>query len=195
VDCHYSFLHENLLDMSHQYLHRRWLGAFQPELRQVDRGPECLRAIFSAAFAPRSVPAVLLPLLYPGAKDARPHDVPISGSVVVETRYPYQSIAFAASSSEEPFVKMWLAYTPVGRKEDKSQLTGLFIVKRPRLRFLYTLLKPVALTVLQAIFLEDKRMLEAEQCAYEQQGRSLNVGDPHLTQELQVLLQAQGLGP
>jgi len=24
VHCHYSFMHENLMDMNHQFLHRRW---------------------------------------------------------------------------------------------------------------------------------------------------------------------------
>ena len=30
VACHYSFMHENLMDMSHQFLHRRWMGKFDP---------------------------------------------------------------------------------------------------------------------------------------------------------------------
>ena len=30
VDCHYSFMHENLLDMNHQFLHRGVVGRIQP---------------------------------------------------------------------------------------------------------------------------------------------------------------------
>jgi renierapurpurin 18,18'-hydroxylase len=30
VACHYSFMHENLMHMSHQFLHRRWMGKFDP---------------------------------------------------------------------------------------------------------------------------------------------------------------------
>src|SRR6478736_2166451 len=32
VQCHYSFMHENLLDMNHQFLHRGILGKIQPKL-------------------------------------------------------------------------------------------------------------------------------------------------------------------
>jgi renierapurpurin 18,18'-hydroxylase len=32
VECHYSFLHENLLDMNHQFLHRGIVGRIQPQL-------------------------------------------------------------------------------------------------------------------------------------------------------------------
>ncbi|MGH3188294.1 MAG: hypothetical protein ACRDPY_20310 [Streptosporangiaceae bacterium] len=32
VNCHYSFMHENLLDMNHQFLHRGVIGKIQPKL-------------------------------------------------------------------------------------------------------------------------------------------------------------------
>ena len=30
VKCHYSFMHENLMDMNHQFLHRRQMGQIAP---------------------------------------------------------------------------------------------------------------------------------------------------------------------
>jgi len=39
VKCHYSFMHENLLDMNHQFLHRGILGKIQPKLLGYDAGP------------------------------------------------------------------------------------------------------------------------------------------------------------
>jgi len=39
VQCHYSFMHENLLDMNHQFLHRGILGKIQPKLLGYDAGP------------------------------------------------------------------------------------------------------------------------------------------------------------
>jgi renierapurpurin 18,18'-hydroxylase len=44
VHCHYSFLHENLLDMNHQFLHRGILGRIQPELLGYDTGPQSVEA-------------------------------------------------------------------------------------------------------------------------------------------------------
>src|SRR5205807_1356002 len=39
VKCHYSFMHENLLDMNHQFLHRGILGKIQPKLLGLRRRP------------------------------------------------------------------------------------------------------------------------------------------------------------
>ena len=39
VACHYSFLHENLLDMNHQFLHRGIVGRIQPEAARVPHRP------------------------------------------------------------------------------------------------------------------------------------------------------------
>jgi phenylpropionate dioxygenase-like ring-hydroxylating dioxygenase large terminal subunit len=39
VGCHYSFMHENLLDMNHQFLHRGIVGKIQPRLLGYDTGP------------------------------------------------------------------------------------------------------------------------------------------------------------
>ena len=30
VNCHYSFMHENLMDMNHQFLHRKQMGQIRP---------------------------------------------------------------------------------------------------------------------------------------------------------------------
>src|SRR6202161_3573335 len=44
VNCHYSFLHENLLDMNHQFLHRGVVGRIQPRLLGYDTGPQSVEA-------------------------------------------------------------------------------------------------------------------------------------------------------
>ncbi len=33
VKCHYTFMHENLMDMNHQFLHRSLIGSIQPDDR------------------------------------------------------------------------------------------------------------------------------------------------------------------
>src|SRR6516164_7447040 len=54
VRCHYSFMHENLLDMNHQFLHRGILGRIKPELLGYDTGRNTWRpATFSRIPAAR----------------------------------------------------------------------------------------------------------------------------------------------
>ena len=44
VACHYSFMHENLLDMNHQFLHRGIVGRIQPKLLGYTSGPQSVEA-------------------------------------------------------------------------------------------------------------------------------------------------------
>ena len=44
VGCHYSFLHENLLDMNHQFLHRGVVGRIHPELLDYETGLDWVQA-------------------------------------------------------------------------------------------------------------------------------------------------------
>ena len=46
VKCHYSFMHENLLDMNHQFLHRGILGKIQPKLLGYETGPDSVQASY-----------------------------------------------------------------------------------------------------------------------------------------------------
>ena len=44
VGCHYSFMHENLLDMNHQFLHRGVVGRIHPELLDYETGLDWVQA-------------------------------------------------------------------------------------------------------------------------------------------------------
>ncbi|GAA3712324.1 hypothetical protein GCM10023082_07590 [Streptomyces tremellae] len=44
VRCHYSFMHENLLDMYHQFLHRSVLGRIRPTLLGYESGTDFVEA-------------------------------------------------------------------------------------------------------------------------------------------------------
>ena len=44
VACHYSFMHENLLDMNHQFLHRGVVGRIHPELLDYETGLDWVQA-------------------------------------------------------------------------------------------------------------------------------------------------------
>jgi renierapurpurin 18,18'-hydroxylase len=56
VACHYSFMHENLLDMNHQFLHRGVVGRIHPRLLGYESGPRFVEARY------RFRPARVLPV-------------------------------------------------------------------------------------------------------------------------------------
>ncbi len=62
VRCHYSFMHENLLDMNHQFLHRGVVGRLHPELLEYRTGERSVEAryLFTHAGGKRNRGAGLL---------------------------------------------------------------------------------------------------------------------------------------
>ncbi len=49
VACHYSFMHENLMDMNHQFLHRRQMGRIRPRFLGQGSGVDWVEARYSFA--------------------------------------------------------------------------------------------------------------------------------------------------
>ncbi|HWM96026.1 MAG TPA: Rieske 2Fe-2S domain-containing protein, partial [Streptosporangiaceae bacterium] len=86
VQCHYSFMHENLLDMNHQFLHRGILGKIQPKLLGYDSGPRSVEAryLFTHAGGKKNRGANLLAA--EGIGGSKSPDV-----ITIKTRYPYQT--------------------------------------------------------------------------------------------------------
>ena len=48
-NCHYSFMHENLMDMNHQFLHRRTTGKVVPRFRESRAGAGWMEVDYSFA--------------------------------------------------------------------------------------------------------------------------------------------------
>src|SRR5579872_1774605 len=86
VACHYSFLHENLLDMNHQFLHRGVVGRIQPELLSHQASPDSVAAryLFTQTSRKRSLGAGLLSALTGGSREP---DI-----LTIRTGYPYQTL-------------------------------------------------------------------------------------------------------
>ena len=53
VACRYSFMHENLMDMNHQFLHRRQMGQIRPRFLGQSQGEDWIEARYT--FGPRLV--------------------------------------------------------------------------------------------------------------------------------------------
>jgi len=96
VRCHYSFMHENLLDMNHQFLHRGILGRIKPELLGYDTGPQYVEAryLFTHTGGKKDRGAGLLTGERGGGKSP---DV-----ITIRTQYPYQTLQLVPDNAELP---------------------------------------------------------------------------------------------
>jgi phenylpropionate dioxygenase-like ring-hydroxylating dioxygenase large terminal subunit len=88
VACHYSFLHENLLDMNHQFLHRGVVGRIQPELLGYESDPHSVsvRYRFTHTEGKKSRGAALLTA---SIGQTSQH------IITIRTGYPYQTLQLA----------------------------------------------------------------------------------------------------
>ncbi|MET9135192.1 Rieske 2Fe-2S domain-containing protein, partial [Streptomyces antibioticus] len=104
VRCHYSFMHENLLDMNHQFLHRGVVGKLRPELLEYRTGARSVEAryLFAHTGGKRNRIAGLLAAEGIGASDSR--DV-----MTIRTEYPYQTLDLVPENAERPAFRLWAA--------------------------------------------------------------------------------------
>ena len=97
VNCHYSFMHENLLDMNHQFLHRGVVGKIQPTLLGYDTSPHSVQAryLFSHAGGKKNRGAGLLAAK--GIDGTASPDV-----ITICTEYPYQTLQLVPENADLP---------------------------------------------------------------------------------------------
>lgn len=126
VRCHYSFMHENLLDMNHQFLHRGVLGRIQPELLGYDTGPHSVEAryLFTPAGGRKDRGAGLLSA--EGIGGGKAPDV-----ITVRTEYPYQTLQALPEKAELPAFSLWVAYVPEDAEQRTNHVYGLLMIRKP----------------------------------------------------------------
>src|SRR4051794_41060845 len=105
VRCHYSFMHENLLDMNHQFLHRGVVGRLRPELldHRTDARSVEARYLFSHAGGKRNRGANLLAAEGVMGRDS-------CDLMTIRTEYPYQTLDLVPEGAERPSFRLWVAY-------------------------------------------------------------------------------------
>lgn len=170
VDCHYSFMHENLLDMNHQFLHRRLMGGIKTLFLGMRQGDNWVEADYSFKRASGSQPLgekFMLgkrPEAAPGERDL----------MTIRTEYPYQTLKFWTAGSAHPALDLWNVYIPLDRAQRTNHTYGLMMIRRPRPAFLLDLLWPVIVWFTNGIFAEDRWICELEQAAFDAQGEDRN---------------------
>jgi phenylpropionate dioxygenase-like ring-hydroxylating dioxygenase large terminal subunit len=170
VACHYTFMHENLFDMNHQFLHRRHMGLIRTQCLGRQRGDDWCEVnyTFRRASGRGSVgEAAILNVL-----DKRGGG-PRKDLMTIRTDYPYQSLKFWVRGGD-PVLDVWLGYTPQDREQRANRTFGYLSVKKPKLAAALYLAWPFITWFTENIFREDKDIVEREQAAHDAQGADWN---------------------
>ncbi|WP_347556425.1 Rieske 2Fe-2S domain-containing protein [Robbsia sp. KACC 23696] len=193
VRCHYSFMHENLMDMNHQFLHRKQMG--QMRARVVDRraGSDWVEVDYTFARIGGKQP-IGEALVFgerrktdqantrPAANDetAQTSEAKTKGAadqhkdvMTIRTQYPYQTLCIHKSDGSK-VMDLWINYVPVDAAQKSNRTFGLLSIKRPKPGFLLDIAWPLLVWFTDRIFSEDRWIVEAEQAAYDRQGGDMN---------------------
>ncbi|MEU9731482.1 aromatic ring-hydroxylating dioxygenase subunit alpha [Streptomyces sp. NPDC048002] len=192
VHCHYSFMHENLLDMNHQFLHRGVVGKLRPELlgyRTTARSVEA-RYLFTHAGGKRNRSAGLLAAEGIGGSDS-------SDVMTIRTEYPYQTLDLVPENADRPAFRLWVAYVPEDAEQRTCHVYGLLMIEKPRIAAALHLVWPFIRRFTERVFAEDRMAVEAEQRAWDEQGEDRNHEVFPLILDVREVLRTNGvpLGP
>ncbi len=187
VACHYSFMHENLMDMNHQFLHRRQMGQMKPRYLGRRSGPDWLECDYTFARTSGKQPWGEAAILGKrrGASNKQ-HDL-----MTIRTQYPYQTLRIW-TSGDDPVMDLWIAYVPVDAGQRSNRTFGLLSVRRPKIPGLLEMGWPLLVWFTERIFAEDRAIVEMEQAAHDEQGADWNHEVFPVIRDLRALLAACG---
>ncbi|MGN6082162.1 Rieske 2Fe-2S domain-containing protein [Trinickia sp.] len=188
VKCHYSFMHENLMDMNHQFLHRRQMGQMRARSLGRRRGDDWVEVDYTFARMEGKQP-VGEALVFGAAKkegDQNDQDV-----MTVRTGYPYQTLTIR-SGSGTLVMDLWIVYVPLDAEQRTNRTFGLLSIRRPGIPFALDLAWPLLVWFTERIFKEDRWIVEREQEAHDRQGADWNHEVFPVINELRDLLRNCG---
>ncbi|MGZ6013491.1 MAG: hypothetical protein ACXWK0_16730, partial [Caulobacteraceae bacterium] len=170
VEAHYTFMHENLFDMNHQFLHRRQMGMIKAKCLGKRMGPDWCEVdyTFSRTEGQGTVgeAAILGVVRKRGEGDN-------ADLMTIRTGYPYQDLKVWVGDGE-PVLHVWLGYTPLDKEQRTNRTFGYLSVKRPGIPGIIDLAWPFITMFTEQIFKEDKEIVEMEQAAHDAQGDDWN---------------------
>ena len=187
VRCHYTFMHENLMDMNHQFLHRRNMGKIAPRYLGRRRGDTWMEVDYSFARLEGSQPigeALILSSRRGASRETQ-------DLMTIRTEYPYQTLRIW-TSGDEPVMHLWIAYVPVDAEQKFNRTFGLLSVRRPKIPLVLDAAWPLLVWFTERIFAEDREIVEMEQRAHDAQGEDWNQEVFPPIRDLRDLLAANG---
>ncbi|MET9966021.1 aromatic ring-hydroxylating dioxygenase subunit alpha [Streptomyces sp. NPDC006356] len=187
VRCHYSFMHENLLDMNHQFLHRGVVGKLHPELLEYRTGARSVEAryLFTHTGGKRNRSAALLASEGVGAGSC--------DLMTIRTEYPYQTLDLVPEKADRPALCLWAVYVPEDTEQRVCHAYGLLMIEKPAIPGALHLAWPFLRRFTERVFAEDRMAVEAEQRAWEEQGEDRNHEVFPLILDLREVLRANGV--
>jgi phenylpropionate dioxygenase-like ring-hydroxylating dioxygenase large terminal subunit len=190
IDCHYSFMHENLMDMNHQFLHRRLMGNIKATLLNSEKGEDWVQGQYKFEFVGGKQHKGAGFLSGPKEKDPNKRHFDVMD---IRTQYPYQTLQLRRPNSEEPSIDLWVAYVPVDKAQRKHHSFGMLMVRKPKIPGLVYLLWPIMRYFTESVFKEDRWAVQAEQRAHDLQGEDWNQEIFPLIHDLRAMMIHQGI--
>jgi len=195
VACHYTFMHENLFDMNHQFMHRRFMGSITAHCLGRAHGERWAQVeySFSRTAGKQSMgEAVIIDLMR--KRGAPKKD--FSDHMRIRTDYPSQSLKVWVGrdirEDSEPALDVWLQYTPLDAEQRSNRTFGYLSVKKPGVPGLIHLVWPFVTWFTEHIFQEDREIVEFEQRAHDAQGTDWNNEVFPALRDLRTVLAASG---
>jgi len=177
VACHYTFMHENLFDMNHQFMHRKQMGSIRANCIGRKHGEDWAQVeySFSRTEGRKSVgEQVIVDLMRKRSQGKRD----FSDHMRIRTDYPTQSLRVWVGrdiqETSDPVLDVWLGYTPLDAEQRTNRTYGYLSVKKPRIPGIIHVVWPFVVWFTENIFREDKEIVEYEQRAYDAQGADWN---------------------
>jgi renierapurpurin 18,18'-hydroxylase len=177
VACHYTFMHENLFDMNHQFMHRKYMGSIRASCLGRDHGDNWAQVEYSfsrTAGKPSLGEQVIVDLMRKRSVAKKG----FSDHMRIRTDYPAQSLKVWVGRdiqpTQDPVLDVWLGYTPLDAQQRTNRTYGYLSVKKPRIPGLIHAVWPFVTWFTENIFREDKQIVEHEQRAYDAQGADWN---------------------
>ena len=193
IDCHYSFMHENLMDMNHQFLHRSLMGSIRATPLDLREGDDWVEVDYTFARAGGKQPMGEWFMIQRRDDGAPLADGAEKDIMTIRTSYPYQTLKFWTAGSAEPALDLWNIYVPLDREQRRNQTYGLMSVRKPDIPGLMPLMWPIIVWFTNGIFAQDKAIVEAEQRACEEMGGDHNQEIFPIIQSLKALLTRRGV--
>ncbi|ACR30769.1 aromatic ring-hydroxylating oxygenase subunit alpha [Burkholderia glumae] len=170
VKCHYSFMHENLMDMNHQFLHRREMGQMKARSLGRRRGEGWVEVDYTFSRAEGKQP-IGEALVFGASK--KPQDQSDKSVMTIRTEYPYQTLKIL-SSEGTLVMDLWIVYVPLDRQQRTNRTFGMLSIRKPSFPFALDLAWPLLVWFTERIFKEDRWIVEREQEAHDMQGEDWN---------------------
>lgn len=191
VACHYSFMHENLMDMNHQFLHRRQMGQMRARSLGRRKGDDWVEVdyTFAREAGRQPIGEALVFKERRGATSEQAKDV-----MTIRTQYPYQSLKIV-NGSGTLVMELWICYIPVDKEQRVNRTFGLLSIRKPGWPILLDIAWPALVWFTERIFKEDREIVEREQLAHDRQGADWNHEVFPVINDLRALLVERGAPP